>query len=356
LLIVLVIFFGLLTTFVLRRTEGMQGRVEKFNTDLAERASDALGNVPVIQSFTRVESETFAMRRIIDDVLSAQMPVLSWWALAAVATRASATLTLVGIFLLGTWLHMRGLATIGEIVAFMSFATMLIGRLEQIVGFVNAGFLLTPKLQDFFHFLDTLPGVNDKAGAQDAGRLRGRVAFEHVHPERGELGFESEAVTSSYLDLRYGAVALALGLPSGKTAGSEGVSCVLVRPASDEKMRQRGKNVIALGGGRGMRVWLNGRKFFRSVSALDTVDPMERLLLLDRPLSEADRVEVLVCSRDSAETLGASLSFWSDREIDELCRSKGWKPPEGLALKQGWERISDYRETCFGSYIRRPPR
>jgi glucan exporter ATP-binding protein len=180
LLIVLVIFFGLLTTFVLRRTEGMQGRVEKFNTDLAERASDALGNVPVIQSFTRVESETFAMRRIIDDVLSAQMPVLSWWALAAVATRASATLTLVGIFLLGTWLHMRGLATIGEIVAFMSFATMLIGRLEQIVGFVNAGFLLTPKLQDFFHVLDTLPGVNDKAGAQDAGRLRGRVAFEHV--------------------------------------------------------------------------------------------------------------------------------------------------------------------------------
>jgi ATP-binding cassette subfamily B protein len=120
------------------------------------------------------------MRRIIDDVLSAQMPVLSWWALAAVATRASATLTLVGIFLLGTWLHMRGLATIGEIVAFMSFATMLIGRLEQIVGFVNAGFLLTPKLQDFFHVLDTLPGVNDKAGAQDAGRLRGRVAFEHV--------------------------------------------------------------------------------------------------------------------------------------------------------------------------------
>jgi ATP-binding cassette subfamily B protein len=158
----------------------MQGIVEQFNTDLAERASDALGNVPVIQSFTRVESETRAMRRIIDDVLSAQMPVLSWWALAAVATRASATLTLVGIFLLGTWLHMRGLATIGEIVAFMSFATMLIGRLEQIVGFVNAGFLLTPKLQDFFHVLDTQPGVHDKPNAEDVGRLRGRVAFENV--------------------------------------------------------------------------------------------------------------------------------------------------------------------------------
>jgi len=180
LLIVLVFFFGFLTTFVLRRTEGLQSRVESYNTDLAERASDALGNVPVIQSFTRVETETRAMRQIISDVLNAQMPVLSWWALAAVATRASATITLVGIFLLGTWLHLQGLATIGEIVMFMSFATMLIGRLEQIVGFANWSFLLIPKLNEFFEVIDTKPVVHDRPGARDIGKLRGRVAFENV--------------------------------------------------------------------------------------------------------------------------------------------------------------------------------
>ncbi len=180
LLILLVFFFGILTTMVLRRTEGLQSRVERYNSNLAERASDALGNVPVIQSFTRVESETRAMRQIISDVLNAQMPVLSWWALAAVATRASATLTLVGIFLLGTWLHLHGLATIGEIVMFMSFATMLIGRLEQIVGFANWTFLLIPKLNEFFDVLDTTPGVQDRPGAQDVSKLRGRVTFENV--------------------------------------------------------------------------------------------------------------------------------------------------------------------------------
>ena len=176
----LVFFFGFLTTFVLRRTEGLQSRVESYNTDLAERASDALGNVPVIQSFTRVETETRAMRQIISDVLNAQMPVLSWWALAAVATRASATITLVGIFLLGTWLHLQGLATIGEIVMFMSFATMLIGRLEQIVGFANWSFLLIPKLNEFFEVIDTKPVVHDRPNARDIGKLRGRVAFENV--------------------------------------------------------------------------------------------------------------------------------------------------------------------------------
>jgi ATP-binding cassette subfamily B protein len=180
LLIVLVAFFGILTAFVLRRTEGLQGRVEGFSTDLAERASDALGNVPVIQSFTRIDAESRALRGIIDALLAAQMPVLSWWALAAVATRASATLTLLSIFLLGTALYLHDLATIGEIVAFMNFATMLIARLDQVVNFSNWLFMATPKLQQFFEVLDTQPGVRDKPGAKDVGRLDGRVIFENV--------------------------------------------------------------------------------------------------------------------------------------------------------------------------------
>ncbi|MFT4097518.1 MAG: glucan ABC transporter ATP-binding protein/ permease [Rhodoblastus sp.] len=179
-LMILVVCFGLLTTFVLRRTESLQGRVEQFSVSLAEHASDALGNVPVIQSFTRIESESAAMRRIIDALLAAQMPVLSWWALAAVATRASATLSILTIFLVGTWLHLQGQATVGEIVTFINFATMLIGRLEQMVGFVNVLFLDAPRINSFFGVLDTQPGVADRPNAADPGRLNGRVTFEHV--------------------------------------------------------------------------------------------------------------------------------------------------------------------------------
>ena len=152
-LVVLVIAFGFLTTFVLRRTEGLQASVEVYNARLAERASDVLGNVPVIQSFTRVETESRGLRDIIDKLLAAQLPVLSWWALAAVATRASATLTLLSIFVIGVWLHLQSLATIGEIVTFMNFATMLIARLEQMVGFVNYLFMQAPKMNEFFEVM-----------------------------------------------------------------------------------------------------------------------------------------------------------------------------------------------------------
>lgn len=180
LLVALVIVFALLTVLVLRKTETMQGSVERYHSNLAEHASDALGNVPVIQSFTRVEAETRTMRNIIQQLLAAQIPVLSWWALAAVATRAAATLTVTSIFLLGTWLHMRGLATIGEIVTFMSLATMLIGRLEQAVHFVNSLFMQAPKMREFFEILDTVPTVADRPGAVVLDRPAGQVVFEDV--------------------------------------------------------------------------------------------------------------------------------------------------------------------------------
>jgi ATP-binding cassette subfamily B protein len=177
---VLVAVFYFSKDFVVKRTEDLQGQVERYNSNLAEHASDTLGNVPVVQSFTRIESESHALNRIIDDVLAAQIPVLSWWALVVVASRASATLTILAIFLLGAWLHLHGLASIGEIVAFMSFATMLIGRLEQVVGFVNVLFQQSAKIREFFDVLDTQPAVADRPGARDAGRLEGAVAFDNV--------------------------------------------------------------------------------------------------------------------------------------------------------------------------------
>jgi glucan exporter ATP-binding protein len=176
----LVLLFGLTMNFVLRKTQGLQGSVDLLHSDLAERVSDVLGNVPVIQSFTRIADEAGALRALIDRVLGAQLPVLSWWALAAVATRASATLTLLAIFVTGIWLDIEGLATIGEIVTFMSLATSLIGRLEQNVAFVNMTVTQAPKLAQFFEVLDTRSSVADRPGAAAVGRMKGRVTFEAV--------------------------------------------------------------------------------------------------------------------------------------------------------------------------------
>jgi glucan exporter ATP-binding protein len=180
LLVGLVAIFGVLTSRVTRRTEALQERVETFSSELAERASDALGNLPVVQSFARVESEVRGLQSTVARLLDAQMPILSWWAVVSVATRASSTLTVLCVFFLGAYLRVHGAISVGEIVTFTSFATLLIGRLEQVVNFSNFVFAQAPKLTEFFDVLDTIPAVADRPGARDAGRIGGAVRFENV--------------------------------------------------------------------------------------------------------------------------------------------------------------------------------
>jgi glucan exporter ATP-binding protein len=179
-LIVLCVAFTVLTAVVMRRASALQRAVERHYSELAETAADALGNVALVQSYTRIEIEVSGMKALVNSLLRAQMPVLSWWAVAAVLTRAGTTLTLLVILLAGTYLKIVGLASVGEIVSFMSIAALLITRLEQAVSFANRLFVDAPKLADFFGVLDTVPAVRDRPNAVDPGRVRGLVEFKDV--------------------------------------------------------------------------------------------------------------------------------------------------------------------------------
>jgi len=179
-LILVCLIFAFLTGLVVNKTETLQRSVEGHYSSLAERASDTLGNVALVQGFARVEAEVSGLRHVADQLLAAQMPVLSWWAVVAVLTRASTTLTLLAIFLVGVYLHLHGRASIGEIVMFMSFAGTLIGQLEKVVRFVNTVFMDAPRLKEFFMVVDTESEVRDRPDAIDPSRVHGLVEFRDV--------------------------------------------------------------------------------------------------------------------------------------------------------------------------------
>ncbi|MDU1670686.1 MAG: ABC transporter transmembrane domain-containing protein, partial [Bradyrhizobium sp.] len=79
LLFVLCVVFTVLTTLVVRKTYGMQSEVEEHYSNLSARASDALGNVALVQSFVRIDAEVQGLRSVAGQLLSVQMPVLGWW-------------------------------------------------------------------------------------------------------------------------------------------------------------------------------------------------------------------------------------------------------------------------------------
>jgi ATP-binding cassette subfamily B protein len=198
-LIALVIITTTVTIFVIRRTQSAQMAVERFHTQLAGNAQDALSNVMVVQSFTRMRSETRMFSDIMRQVLAHQFPVLNWWAVVNVLTRAAATISTIAIFVFGTILHLRGQASVGEIVSFMGFATLLVARLEGAVAFVSNLLFQSPSLLEFFQVLDTKSTVPERADALDLPRAQGHVRFENVgfaYPGGGRIlsGIDFEAL------------------------------------------------------------------------------------------------------------------------------------------------------------------
>ena len=179
-LIVLCLVFTFLTHFILRQTQSLQMQVESHHSDMATQISDTLGNIALVQSFTRVQDEVSALKNISSRLLSVQIPVLSWWALVTVLNRSATTISILSIVVLGTWLFTKGLISIGEIVTFIAFAAMVISRLEQIVNFVHRLAMDAPRLTDYFEMMDTSPEIHDHADAVTLARATGVITFKDV--------------------------------------------------------------------------------------------------------------------------------------------------------------------------------
>jgi ATP-binding cassette subfamily B protein len=165
---------------VVRRTSADQAAVQRYHADVAGRATDVVSNVAVVQSFTRLEAERRAMAALTRELFGAQEPVLRWWAVLTVLQRTASTVTIVAVLALGAALHARGEITVGEIVSFVAFAGLLIGRLDQVSGFAARLFFQLRPIADFLAVLDERPGPPEKPGAVVLPPGPATVRFEDV--------------------------------------------------------------------------------------------------------------------------------------------------------------------------------
>jgi glucan exporter ATP-binding protein len=116
----------------------------------------------------------------MSQLITAQYPVLTWWGILNVLQRAAATTALVAVFTLGALLVRRGEMTVGEIVSFVAFANLLIGKLDQVSSFVTSVFRQGPVLRSYFALLDEQNAIAEPADAKPLGTVAGDVKFENV--------------------------------------------------------------------------------------------------------------------------------------------------------------------------------
>jgi ATP-binding cassette subfamily B protein len=179
-LLTLAAAYTLMNIIVMHKTADGQAAVESHESALSSRVVDVVGNVTVVQSYARLRAEADALRQLARKLLSAQYPVLTWWGVLTVMQRSAATLTMVTIFSAGAILAGRGELSVGEIVSFVAFATLLLSRLEQLSAFGVKVPQQAPSLNALFALMDEANASSEKQGSMPLTAVNGAVTFDDV--------------------------------------------------------------------------------------------------------------------------------------------------------------------------------
>ncbi|KQQ45379.1 MULTISPECIES: glucan ABC transporter ATP-binding protein/ permease [Rhizobium/Agrobacterium group] len=166
--------------WVMERTKEGQASVEEHYHSVFAHVSDSISNVSVLHSYNRIEAETKALKSFTERLLSAQYPVLDWWAFASALNRTASTLSMMVILIIGTILVKNGELKVGDVIAFIGFANLLIGRLDQMRAFATQIFEARAKLIDFFKLEDSVQEREEPSGAVELGQVSGKVEFRNV--------------------------------------------------------------------------------------------------------------------------------------------------------------------------------
>ncbi|RCW85606.1 glucan ABC transporter ATP-binding protein/ permease [Phyllobacterium bourgognense] len=179
-LAVLGVVYVLVSRFVTAKTKDGQAQVERHHITAFSHVTDSMGNLSVLQSYNRIDEETRALQSYAKQLLAAQYPVLNWWALAAGINRMASTISILVVLALGAHFVMQGEMLVGQVVSFIGFATLLIGRLDQLSAFVNQIFAARAKLEDFFEMEASAAYAVEPKAAHDIDNVSGNVEFENV--------------------------------------------------------------------------------------------------------------------------------------------------------------------------------
>ncbi len=179
-LIVLGIAYWIIGRVVMSRTKDGQASVENHYHTVFGHVSDSISNVSVLHSYNRIEAETRALKSFADRLLQAQYPVLDWWAIASALNRMASTIAMMVVLVIGTLLVQNGELRVGDVIAFIGFANLLIARLDLMRQFATQIFEARSKLEDFYNLEDSVRDREEPAGNGEIKDVKGDVEFDNV--------------------------------------------------------------------------------------------------------------------------------------------------------------------------------
>jgi ATP-binding cassette, subfamily B, multidrug efflux pump len=154
--------------------------------DVSSEIQEEIAGVKVAQAFSRttVNQERFAQRNAASrDANVNATAITSAFNPAVDVLSTIATAVVAGY---GGYLALRGEATVGTVVAFLTYVQQFFRPIQALAGFYTTAQAGLAAAERVFELTDTSPDVTDAPGARELPQVQGRVEFDHVSFSYGE--------------------------------------------------------------------------------------------------------------------------------------------------------------------------
>jgi ATP-binding cassette subfamily B protein len=184
-LTLLVVFFAPLPAVIAAKAAPVQIRRERnlFNrwTRIYSRFNEVLSGIVTVRSFAMEDREKDRFLRGVTDANDVVVKGVWFDSWVGAGQNMTVTLARIAAIALGGLLVLRGEATLGTIVAFMSYVGGLFGPVQGLTGIYRHIRTASVSLEQVFSILDTQDHLGDAPDAVELKSLRGAVSFDNVH-------------------------------------------------------------------------------------------------------------------------------------------------------------------------------
>ncbi len=181
----LVVFFAPLPALIAAKAAPVQIRREKnlFNrwTRIYSRFNEVLSGIVTVRSFAMEDREKSRFLKGVNDANDVVIKGVWFDSWVGAGQNMTVTLARIAAIAFGGFLVLRGEATLGTIVAFMSYVGGLFGPVQGLTGIYRHIRTASVSLEQVFTILDTQDKLGDAPDAVEVKSLYGAVSFENVH-------------------------------------------------------------------------------------------------------------------------------------------------------------------------------
>ncbi len=152
--------------------------------------SESISGIKIVKSFTRESSEVRGFAREVRESIGMNLRLGHWQVILGIGADLITRFANVGVLLYGGYMVLyTGEITMGQLIAFRTYQTMLYQPVIMLVTINNQIQTVLAAVERIFETLDTSSDIQERRDATKLERIEGRVEAEHVDfsYEPGEL-------------------------------------------------------------------------------------------------------------------------------------------------------------------------